>query len=227
MRILVIEDEAAIADLLSRGLSEEGHTVRSVSTLTAARRVLRDDDTQPDLLVVDRMLPDGDGLDLVRQLRHDGDARPALVLTARDRVDERVEGLYGGADDYLTKPFAFDELLARIIAIQRRLGGGASSRIEVGDLVVDTEALRVWRGDDELALTAQEFRLLRYLAEHTGKVVSRTRLLEAAWDMHHDPGTNIVDVYISYLRGKVDRGRGRPLIHTVRGRGYVLEDRPE
>ncbi len=224
MRILVIEDEPAIADLLTRGLSEEGHSVQAVSTLTAARRVLRDDETPPDLLLVDRMLPDGDGLDLVRQLRRDGDVR--LVLTARDRVGERVEGLYGGADDYVTKPFAFDELLARIVAIQRRLGGASSARIEVGDLVLDTEALRVFRGGEELALTAQEFRLLRYLAEHVGKVLSRTRLLEAAWDMHHDPGTNIVDVYISYLRAKVDKGRGRPLIHTVRGRGYVLEDRP-
>ncbi len=226
MRILVIEDEPAISDLLARGLSEEGHSVQVAATLTAARRALREDETPADLLVVDRMLPDGDGLDLVRQLRRAGDTRPALVLTARDRVDERVEGLYGGADDYLTKPFAFDELLARIIALQRRLGGATTPRIEVGDLAVDTEALRVWRGADELALTAQEFRLLRYLAEHVGKVLSRTRLLEAAWDMRHDPGTNIVDVYISYLRAKVDKGRERHLIHTVRGRGYVLEDRP-
>jgi len=227
MRILVIEDEPAISDLLARGLAEEGHSVQVAATLTAARRALREEDTPTDLLVVDRMLPDGDGLDLVRQLRRDGDTRPALVLTARDRVDERVEGLYGGADDYLTKPFAFDELLARIIALQRRLGAATSPRIEVGDLAVDTEALRVWRGSDEVALTAQEFRLLRYLAEHAGKVLSRTRLLEAAWDMHHDPGTNIVDVYISYLRAKIDKGQERTLIHTVRGRGYVLEDRPE
>jgi DNA-binding response OmpR family regulator len=225
MRILVIEDEPAIADLLSRGLSEEGHSVRTAGTLAAARRSLRDDVAPPDLLIVDRMLPDGDGLDLVRQLRTDGDGRPALVLTARDRVDERVEGLYGGADDYLTKPFAFDELLARIAAIQRRMGSTTSSTIEVGDLRLDLEALRVWRGADELVLTAQEFRVLRYLAEHAGKVVSRTRLLEGAWDMHHDPGTNIVDVYISYLRAKVDKGHAHPLIHTVRGRGYLLEER--
>jgi len=225
MRILVIEDERSIADLLYRGLSEEGHTVRTAETLTAGRRALRDEEAPVDLLVVDRMLPDGDGLDLVRQLRRDGDERPALVLTARDRVDERVEGLYGGADDYMTKPFSFDELLARIAAIQRRLGGATAPRIEVGDLVLDLEALRVWRGEEEVALTAQEFRLLRYLAEHAGKVVSRTRLLEGAWDMHHDPGTNIVDVYISYLRAKVDKGHEHPLIHTVRGRGYVLEDR--
>lgn len=222
MRILVIEDEPAIASLLQRGLSEEGHVVRLVTTAHEGRQALVEHDAE--LLIVDRGLPDGDGLELVRTLRAGGDHRPTIVLTARDRVDERVEGLYGGADDYVTKPFAFDELLARIAAVSRRLGG-VQGRIRVGDLVVDTEALRVWRGNDEIQLTAQEFKLLRYLAEHEGKVVSRTRMLEAVWDTHHDPGTNIVDVYISYLRGKVDKGRERPLIHTVRGLGYVLEAR--
>jgi DNA-binding response OmpR family regulator len=222
MHILAVEDEPRIADLLQRGLTEEGHTVTLARSLAEARRQLVDHD--PDLLVVDRMLPDGDGLDLVRRLRRDGDDRPILVVTARDRVEDRVEGLYGGADDYLVKPFAFDELLARIAAIGRRARG--PSRIEIGDLVVDVDALRVWRGGEEIRLTAQEFKLLRYLAEHTGKVVSRTRLLEGVWDLHHDPGTNIVDVYVSYLRAKIDKGRDRPLIHTVRGLGFVLEDRP-
>jgi DNA-binding response OmpR family regulator len=222
MRILVLEDEPGIASLLQRGLSEEGHAVRVVGTVHDARRALVDDN--PELLIVDRMLPDGDGLELVRGLRKAGDQRPTIVLTARDRVDERVEGLYGGADDYLTKPFAFDELLARITAVSRRMGS-SQLRIEVGDLVVDTEALRVWRGREEIRLTAQEFKLLRYLAENQGKVLSRSRMLEAVWDTHHDPGTNIVDVYISYLRGKVDRGQPEPLIHTVRGLGYVLEAR--
>jgi len=225
MHILVIEDEAGIADLLDRGLREEGHQVTVAGALAEARRVLRDTAAPPDVLLVDRTLPDGDGLDLVRELRAAGDARPALILTARDRVAEKVEGLYGGADDYLTKPFAFDELLARLSAVRRRTPGG-TPRIEVGDLIVDTDALRVWRSDQELALTAQEFRVLRYLAEHHGKVVSRTRLLEGAWDIHHDPGTNLVDVYISYVRAKVDKGFSRPLLHTVRGRGWVLEDRP-
>ena len=221
MRILVVEDEPRIANLLARGLGEEGHAVRLAGSLADARSVEGDD---AELLIVDRMLPDGDGLDLVRDLRRSGDSRPVIVLTARDRVDERVEGLYGGADDYVTKPFVFDELLARIAAVSRRLGA-ATGRIEVGDLVVDTEALRVWRGEDELRLTAQEFRLLRYLAEHRGKVLSRTRLLESVWDVHHDPGTNIVEVYISYLRSKVDKGRASKLLHTVRGLGYVLEAR--
>ncbi|MEZ4237152.1 MAG: response regulator transcription factor [Myxococcota bacterium] len=222
MRILVVEDEPGIASLLSRGLGEEGHGVTVEGTLAGARRAL--ELAVADLLIVDRMLPDGDGLDLVRGLRRAGDGRPVIVLTARDRVDERVEGLYGGADDYVTKPFALDELLARVSAVARRTAGDSSGRIEVGDLVVDTEALRVWRAGEELRLTAQEFRLLRCLAEHRGKVLSRTRLLEAVWDVRHDPGTNIVDVYVSYLRTKVDKGRA-PLIHTVRGLGYVLEDR--
>ncbi|MCA9567627.1 MAG: response regulator transcription factor [Myxococcales bacterium] len=220
MRILVVEDEPRIASLLQRGLGEEGHSVVVAGTLHEGRRALAE---PVDLLIADRTLPDGDGLDLVRSLRSAGDRVPAIVLTARDRVDERVEGLYGGADDYVTKPFAFDELLARIAAVTRR-SGASGGRIEVGDLVLDTEALRVYRGGDELSLTPQELRLLRYLAENHGKVLSRTRILGAVWDTQHDPGTNVVDVYISYLRAKVDKGR-EPLIHTVRGLGYVLEDR--
>lgn len=222
MRILVVEDERGIASLLERGLSEEGHGVIRAADLASAREALALHTV--DLLLVDRMLPDGDGLDLVRELRRQGDERPALCLTARDRVDERVEGLYGGADDYLVKPFAFDELLARIAALARRTGTLAG-RMEIGDLVVDTEALRVWRAGRELRLTALEFKLLRYLAEHAGRVVSRARLLEAVWDLHHDPGTNVVDVYVSYLRAKLDKGFDTPLLHTVRGLGYVLEAR--
>lgn len=219
MHLLVVEDEPQIADLLVRGLTEEGHRVTLAPDLRTARLSLEG----VELIVLDRMLPDGDGLDLVRALRRDGDRRPVIVLTARDRLEERVEGLYGGADDYLTKPFAFDELLARIAAVGRRAVPDA--RIQVADLVVDLEALRVWRGDDELRLTGQEFRLLRTFAENVGKVLTRTRLLENVWDMQRDPGTNVVDVYVSYLRAKLDKGRSRPLLHTVRGRGYVLEDR--
>lgn len=222
MRILVIEDERKIAAFLQRGLREEGHQVDLAGDCAEAKAQLGAGDY--DLLLVDRMLPDGDGLSIVRDLRREGDPTPAICLTARDRVDERVEGLYGGADDYLVKPFAFDELLARIAAIARRTGQGG--RLQVGDLVVDVEAHRAWRGGEELRLTAQEFHLLRYLAENAGRVLTRTRILERVWDMHHDPGTNVVDVYISYLRQKVDRGRERPLLHTVRGIGYMLEDRP-
>lgn len=222
MRILVVEDERKIAGFLSRGLGEEGHRVDVAVDLAAARSAV--DAADYDLLLVDRMLPDGDGLSLVRELRRRKIDLPAICLTARDRVEERVEGLSGGADDYLVKPFAFEELLARIAAVTRRRPG--TDVIEVADLRIDPRARRVYRADRELRLTAREFDLLRYLAENTGRVLSRTRLLEAVWDTTHDPGTNTVDVYVSYLRAKVDKGVSRPLLHTVRGVGYVLEDRP-
>jgi DNA-binding response OmpR family regulator len=222
MRILVVEDERKIASFLQRGLEDEGHRVEVVTDLAAARLALA---TAPfDLILLDRMLPDGDGLVLVRELRRAKDNTPTICLTARDRVEERVEGLYGGADDYLVKPFAFEELLARIAAVLRR--SPTAELLEVGDLRIDVPAHRAFRGDEELRLTAREFDLLRYLAEHHGRVISRTRLLEAVWDTLHDPGTNTVDVYISYLRAKIDKGHPRPLLHTVRGVGYVLEDRP-
>ncbi|WP_044965090.1 response regulator transcription factor [Sorangium sp. So ce281] len=222
MRILVIEDERKIAGFLRRGLAEEGHQVHVEEDLAGARRALAQGDY--DLLLVDRALPDGDGLDLIRELRRGGAATPAICLTARDRVGERVEGLHGGADDYLPKPFSFEELLARIAAVSRR--AGRSERVEVADLLIDLAAHRVERAGREIHLTAKEFALLRALAESAGRVLSRTRLLERVWDVGHDPGTNVVDVAISALRAKVDRGFARPLIHTVRGVGYVLEERP-
>lgn len=221
MRILIVEDEKKIASFLIRGLSEEGHSMVGTGDLAQARAALADGSF--DLLLVDRMLPDGDGLSLIRELRRAGDRTPALCLTARDRLEERVEGLYGGADDYLVKPFAFEELLARIAAITRR---GTTTRVlQVGDLQIDTDAYRVTRAGEEITVTAQEMRLLRVLAENAGRVMSRTRLLELVWDTRFDPGTNVVDVYVSYLRQKIDKGHDRALLHTVRGAGYVLEDR--
>lgn len=222
MRILVVEDEPKIAGFIARGLGEEGHKVDVVGDVAAARLAVRVE--RYDLLLVDRMLPDGDGLIVVRELRRERDRTPAICLTARDRVEERVEGLYGGADDYLVKPFEFDELLARIAAVTRR--GPVGERIEIADLVVDVAGHRVARAGVEIQLTAQEFALLRYLAEHAGRVMTRTRLLDAVWGVTHDPRTNVVEVYVSYLRAKIDRGFERPLLHTVRGTGYVLEDRP-
>ncbi len=222
MKILVVEDDPRIADLLRRGLGEEGHIVVVAPDLATARIAVGTE--APDLITLDRALPDGDGLELVRALRRRGELTPVLVLTAKDRVEERVAGLLEGADDYLVKPFALDELLARITALARRASLGAG-RITIDDLVLDTEALRVFRGGVEVRLTAQEFKLLRYLAEHRGRVVSRTRLLEQVWDTQHDPGTNIVDVYVSYVRAKIDRGHRTPLLHTVRGMGFVLEAR--
>jgi len=220
--VLVVEDEKKIAGFLQRGLEEEGHRVTVAGDVAGGRLALESGDY--DLVLVDRMLPDGDGLDLVRALRRRKDLTPAICLTARDRVEERVAGLQGGADDYLVKPFAFDELLARMDAVTRRVRG--ADVLEVGDLRIDVGARRVTRAGADIRLTAREFDLLRYLAEHKGRVLGRTRLLEAVWETTHDPGTNTVDVYISYLRSKVDKGFGRPLLHTIRGVGYVLEDRP-
>lgn len=222
MRILVVEDEPKIAGFLTRGLTGEGHRVEVVPDVESARLSLVAETY--DLLLVDRMLPDGDGLAVIRELRRRGGRTPAICLTARDRVEERVEGLYGGADDYLVKPFEFDELLARIAAVTRRTP--TADRIEIDDLVIDVAAHRVLRSGREVPLTAQEFALLRYLAEHRGHVLSRTRILDAVWGTTHDPRTNVVDVYVSYLRAKIDKGFGRPLLHTVRGAGYVLEDKP-
>jgi len=222
MRILIIEDEKKISGFLERGLSEEGHRVDVAGNLAQARAEAL---TQSyDLLLVDRMLPDGDGLSLVKEMRKNGDATPAIFLTARDQVEDKVEGLYGGADDYLVKPFEFGELLARIAAVTRRTASAGT--IVVGDLTIDIPRRRVHRGEVEIQLTAQEFSLLRYLAEHPGRVLSRTRILEAVWDMSHDPRTNVVDVYVSYLRSKIDKDFERKLLHTVRGVGYVLEDQP-
>lgn len=220
MRILVVEDEPKIAGFLSRGLTGEGHRVDVCGDVASARLAVKVETY--DLVLVDRMLPDGDGLAIVRELRRADVRTPAICLTARDRVEERVEGLYGGADDYLVKPFEFDELLARIAAVTRR--APSADRVEIGDLQIDVAAHRVSRAGREIVLTAQEFALLRYLAEHRGHVLSRTRILDAVWGTTHDPRTNVVDVYVSYLRAKIDKGFARPLIHTVRGAGYVLED---
>ncbi len=221
MKVLVVEDERKIAGFLQRGLGDEGHQVEIAGELSLARAALTDHGF--DLILVDRMLPDGDGLDLIRQLRRAGDSTPAICLTARDRIEEKVTGLQGGADDYLVKPFSFEELLARIEAVLRR--SRTEPELKVGDLRIDVPARRVFRGAVEIRLTAREFDLLRFLVERKGQVISRTRLLEAVWDTSHDPGTNSVDVYISYLRSKIDKGFDPPLVHTLRGVGYVVEDK--
>lgn len=221
MRVLVVEDEPRIAGFLQRGLREEGHRVEVARDMASARSALAAGSY--DLLLVDRMLPDGDGLELVRELRDKRVRLPSICLTARDRVADRVEGLYGGADDYVVKPFSFDELLARIAAVTRRMP--APEQMEIADLVIDGVGRRVWRAGTELRLTAREFDLLRFLAEHAGQVLDRSQLLRAVWDTHHDPGTNVVEVYISYLRSKIDKGFEPQLLHTVRGVGYVLEPR--
>ena len=214
MHILLLEDTPGIQRFLVKGLGEEGHRVTAVADLQAARAALLDTDF--DALVVDRMLPDGDGLDIVRELRRAGSRVPCLCLTARDRVDERVEGLRSGADDYLVKPFAFEELVARLEAMTRRTGVG--EQLQLGDVHVDLAARRVSRDGEAVPLTQREFDLLVALVRSAGRVVSRTRLLEQVWDMSFDPGTNRVDVYVGYLRRKL----GGDLIETVRGIGYII-----
>lgn len=222
MKLLLIEDDRRVAAFLERGLTEEGHTVLVACTVQQARDALTR--TMFDLMVCDRTLPDGDGLDLIRDRRGAGDTTPALVLTARDRVQDKVEGLYGGADDYLVKPFAFDELVARVSALGRR-GTPPTVAPPLGGLRHQPDRRRVFAGEDELHLTALEYRLLQHFIENAGRVISRTRLLEQVWGLTRDPGSNVVDVYVRYLRNKLASAGLPPLIHTVRGRGFVLEER--
>jgi two-component system OmpR family response regulator len=179
-----------------------------------------------DVLVVDRMLPRLDGLSLIRSLREQKDATPALILSALAQVDDRVKGLRAGGDDYLPKPYAFSELLARVEVLARRRGAPASepTSYRVGDLDLDRLAHRVTRAGTELPLQPREFRLLEYLMKHAGQVVTRTMLLENVWDYHFDPQTNVIDVHVSRLRAKVDKGFEHPMIHTIRGAGYMVRD---
>ena len=178
-----------------------------------------------DVLVVDRMLPRLDGLSLIRSLREQNDTTPALILSALAQVDDRVKGLRAGGDDYLPKPYSFSELLARVEVLARRRGGrGEETMYRVADLELDRLSHMVKRGSKELDLQPREFRLLEYLMKHAGQVVTRTMLLEQVWDYHFDPQTNVIDVHISRLRSKIDKGFERPLLHTIRGAGYMIRD---
>jgi two-component system OmpR family response regulator len=182
-------------------------------------------DGQYDVLLVDRMLPRRDGLAVIGSLRAQGVETPALILSALGQVDDRVKGLRAGGDDYLPKPYSFSELLARVeVLARRRSGRGEETVYRVGDLELDRLSHRVMRGDSEILLQPREFRLLEYLMKHAGQVVTRTMLLENVWDYHFDPQTNVIDVHISRLRSKIDKGFVRPLLHTVRGAGYMMRD---
>jgi DNA-binding response OmpR family regulator len=222
-RILVVEDDARIAQFLLRGLRTEGYVPDVVANGTDALATL--DGNGYELVILDVMLPGMDGREVCRHLRTQGNDIPVLMLTARDAVADRVEGLRTGADDYLTKPFAFDELLARIEALLRRQGSYEEHKLEyrLDDLSMNLETHDVRRGDEKIDLTPKEFALLRYLLSGPGKVRSRTNILENVWGLHSDPMTNVVDVYISHLRQKVDRTGHKPLIHTVRGFGYKAD----
>jgi two-component system OmpR family response regulator len=222
MRVLVVEDNADMGAYLQQGLREHGFAVDWVSDGTsgfdhAVTGVY-------DLLILDRMLPGCDGLDLLRRLRGRGLATPALFLTARGAVGERIEGLDAGADDYLVKPFSFAELLARIRVILRRGSEVVPAALQVADLRLDPVTRVVERAGRRIDLSAKQFTLLHYLMRHAGQVVSRTMILEHVWDFAFDGLTNVVDVHINRLRNKIDRGFDRPLIHTLRGVGYVLRE---
>jgi two-component system OmpR family response regulator len=220
MRILVVEDEPKMAGLLRRGLQEEGYAVDLAGTGDDA--VWMAGATDYDAVVLDLMLPGLDGVEVCQRLRAGDVWAPVLILTARDGVEERVAGLDAGADDYLPKPFAFAELLARLRALVRRGAGERPAILEVGDLRLDPAARRVWRAGTEVRLSAKEFALLETFMRRPGQALSRYQLLEHAWDQGYEHRSNVVDVYVRYLRDKVDRPFGRDSIETVRGVGYRL-----
>lgn len=221
MRILVVEDDEVMREYLRKGLTEASHAV-DVSGDGKDGLFLATTETY-DLIVLDRMLPGIDGLTVLRTLRASENQTPVMVLSALGEVDDRVMGLRAGGDDYLTKPFAFAELLARAEALMRRpRGESVDTRLKVSDLEVDLLARTVTRGQTSIDLQPREFSLLEYLMRHAGQVVTRTMLLEGVWGYHFDPQTNVIDVHISRLRSKVDRDFETPLLHTVRGAGYRL-----
>jgi two-component system OmpR family response regulator len=220
MRILIVEDEAKMAALLRRGLREEGLAADVARTGDDA--VWRAQATDYDAIVLDVMLPGADGFEVCRRLREAGTWSPVLMLTARDAVGDRVTGLDAGADDYLTKPFSFAELLARLRALVRRPPSERPAVVEVGDLRLDPAVRRVWRGETEVKLSAKEFSLLETFMRRPGEVLSRYQLLEHCWDYDYENRSNVVDVYVRSLRNKVDRPFGRASLETVRGVGYRL-----
>jgi two-component system, OmpR family, response regulator len=220
MKILVIEDDPTVGEFVRRGLEEQLWTVDLVADGIEGETMAA---SQPyDLIVLDMRLPGKHGLDILRALRSRGFDRPVLVLTAQDAVDAKVETLRAGADDYVTKPFAFEELLARIEALSRRPRALVSPVLRVGDLELDQGTREVRRGEGLVDLTPKEFAVLEYLMRHAGRVMSRTLITEYAWGYHFDPGTNIVDVVINHLRKKLDSGHDTKLITTVRGVGYMI-----
>jgi len=222
MRILIIEDDKEMAAFVQRVLTEAGHTVDQTHDGETGLSMARSLDI--DLLVVDRMLPLKNGIDLVREFRESGGTAPAIFLSALGDVDHRVEGLKAGGDDYLSKPFAPSELIARVDALGRRGGSETPvTTLKVGDLEMNLLARTVVRGEEKIDLQPREFRLLEYLMRNAGQVVTRTMLLEKVWDYHFDPQTNVIDVHISRLRSKIDKDFDRALLHTVRGAGYRLQ----
>jgi len=222
MKVLLIEDDREAASYLIQALDEAGHVTHHASDGETGYAMASSMDY--DVLIVDRMLPRRDGLSIVESLRAEGNKTPVLILSALGEVDDRVTGLRAGGDDYLTKPYAFSELLARVEVLNRRASARESETVyRVGDLELDRLSHSVKRAGREITLQPREFRLLEYLMRHAGQVVTRTMLLENVWDYHFDPQTNVIDVHVSRLRGKIEKGFDKPILHTIRGAGYMLK----
>jgi two-component system OmpR family response regulator len=222
VRILIIEDDVEAADAMARGLSEAGHDCTAAADGETGIEAARSG--RFDVMIVDRMLPKMDGVGVVETLRREGDQTPVLFLSALGEVGDRVTGLKAGGDDYLVKPYAFAELIARVEALARRRDtGSVQTVLRVGDLEMDLIGRTVHRQGQEIDLQPREFRLLEFMMRHAGQSVTRTMLLEKVWEYHFDPQTNVIDVHISRLRSKIDKGFDRPMLQTVRGAGYRLE----
>jgi len=225
MRLLIIEDDPEVSSYISKGMKEAGHTVDTADNGKDGLFLATTEDY--DAMIVDRMLPELDGLTIIKTIRGAGNTTPALILSALGEIDDRVKGLRSGGDDYLVKPFAFAELLARIEILARRQDNSAGAHetvLTAGDLELNLLSRKVTRDGKTIDLQAREFQLLEYMIKNKGQVVTRTMLLEHVWDYHFDPQTNVIDVHVSRLRGKVDKGFDTQIIRTVRGAGYIIED---
>lgn len=222
LRILVVEDESRVARFIQKGLKEKSYSVDVANDGEEGLFLAQTNDYN--LIVLDILLPKLDGLQVLKELKRTGNKALVLLLTARDTVQDRIAGLDGGADDYLTKPFAFEEFTARVRALLRRGQPGDLTKLQLGSLVLDLLAHRVTREEKNIDLTAKEFALLEYFLRNAGKVVTRTQIAEQVWDLHFDSLTNVIDVTVYHLRDKIDGGSAKPLIHTVRGVGYVLKE---
>lgn len=223
MRLLIIEDDQDAAEYIVKAFREVGHVADHAKDGEEGLSLALS--APYDVLIVDRMLPKRDGLSVIASLREKGIDTPVLILSALGQVDDRVKGLRAGGDDYLPKPYSFAELFARVEVLARRRPGRSEETVyRVGDLELDRLSHRVMRGDSEIVLQPREFRLLEYMMKHAGQVVTRTMLLENVWDYHFDPQTNVIDVHVSRLRSKIDKGFAKPLLHTVRGAGYMIRD---
>ncbi len=224
MRILVVEDEKKVASFIKNGLEEEHYAVDIA--YDGEEGFFLAEINEYDLILLDIMLPKLDGMEVLRRLRGNGSSVPILMLTAKDSVEDIVSGLDSGSDDYLTKPFSFSELVARVRALLRRKTKEKTDLITIGDLSLLTSTHRVRRGGREIELTAKEYALLEYFMRNPNRILTRTLIAEHVWDYHFDPSTNVIDVYVNYLRKKIDRGFEKKLIHTIRGSGYMIKDEP-